>query len=186
MKTILPKTLIDTTEIADPFFFLAGPDLGGGNWRERFCELLAKSLPEFYVVVPSWKPSECFLRTRVEGWTINYRQTVWERYFRDIVNERSRRYKGCVVFWLPVEDREHPRDDGQPYARDTYGELGRWGVIAALTSSHIVVGADPGFPGIDVIQENLRGDFGKSPQDGFPIYSTIEETVRQVVQWVKP
>ena len=184
MKLILPKTYIDPADIRQPIFFLAGPDRGGGNWQEQCCVELAKHLPEFSIVVPCWRwtKEDKLFRYRVSGVEDRfYSRTAWEHYYLNFVAEKSREHQGCIIFWLPAESKEQPRSDGQVYAKNTYGELGGWRRSFALDPSiHLAVGAEPNFPGLDDIQENFNLDTGKN----FHIYSTLEETAKDAVQWV--
>ncbi|MCX6722609.1 MAG: hypothetical protein NT094_00900 [Candidatus Staskawiczbacteria bacterium] len=185
MNLILPRTFIEKAGISHPLFFLAGPVLGGGNWQERCCMEISRRLHHFSVVVPCrWKPGDKLSCYRVSGTESRFtRQTAWEYHYLSLATELSKEHQGCIIFWLPAESKEYPRKDGQPYARDTYGELGRWGSIAAVTKSHLVVGAEPDFPGLSVIRENLRLERGLYI-DSFPIHSNLEETVNAAVQWV--
>jgi len=186
MRLILPKTFIEESEINRPLFFLAGPIRGGGNWQEKFCMAMAKLILEFFVVVPCrWQPGNNLFCHRVNGTEDKFpRQTAWEHHYLDLTAKKSKTHQGCIVFWLPVESKEQPRDDGQPYARDTYGELGSWRRNLAFDESiRLVVGAEPDFPGLSVIRENFRLDLADN--SGFIIYSTMEETVNHAVQWVK-
>jgi len=182
MKLILPKTYVEP-DANTPLFFVAGPIMGGGNWQVACCKLFAEQIQDFYAVVPCrWREDDELFSHRVPGRDNLFdRQTEWERHYLRIAAIGSRYRSACILFWLPIEDKQHPRSDGNPYARDTYGELGRWARDAALTGGRIIVGAEADFPGLSVIEANLRLDVGKS----FPIYSTLQETVEQAVRWVK-
>jgi len=185
MKLILPKMFVDNASIIHPLFFLAGPVLGGGNWQEKCCLEIAKRIPEFFAVIPCrWSPADKLFCHRVREAERNtlVRQTDWERHYLAMANSLSIDHQGCIIFWLPVESKDHPRIDGQPYARDTYGELGRWGREAAFKKTRIVVGAEADFPGLSQIRRNLELDFKNGVE--FQIYPTLEKTVEQAVQWV--
>jgi hypothetical protein len=103
------------------------------------------------------------------------RQTDWEGYYLEHASQ-----KGCIIFWLACEDKENPRTDGEPYGRDTYGELAGygWGRFKYEPNIHVVVGAEPGYHGLSVIKRNFSNKFGGD----FPIYSTMEETVKAAVR----
>lgn len=184
MKIILPKTFVDEEKIEYPLFFLAGPNKGGGNWQEKCCLELSKLIPEFFVVVPNqWKLGDKFFQYKFEGKEDKFlSRTAWEHYYLNLAAERSKNHDGCIIFWLPMESKISPREDGQPYARDTYGELGAWRRNAAINKHiRVVVGAEPDFPGLEDIQENFDLDFGQK----YLIPNSLEETVRLAVQWCK-
>lgn len=185
MRLILPNTFVENSKIDYPLFFLAGPVRGGGNWQENCCLAIARRNPSFFAAVPCrWQKGDNLFCYRENGTDNGFtRQTDWEHYYLNLASERSVERKGCIIFWLPAEDQEHPRDDGHPYARDTYGELGRWGRNAALTGARLIVGAEQLFWGLSVIKENLKLDFKLKTE--FPVCDTLEETAAQAVEWVK-
>lgn len=89
--------------------------------------------------------------------------------------------KGCLLFWLPCESKENPRNDGEPYARDTYGELGEWrGRLMYAGQQRVVVGVEPGFYGLSQIERN----FQLAMQFPFPIHNSLEQTVTAVAKKV--
>ena len=184
MKLILPKTFFEITAIDLPLFFLMGPDSGGGRWRDRFCPELARHLSDFIAVLPCrhWSSADSLYPHYWYGKEVNCRQTVWERHYLDITLKLSRCHKACLVAWLPEEDKKFPREGKGPYARETYGELGRFVKAASLTGGKIIIGGEEKFPGLSQIQENARLDFGLSE---FPIFTTLEETAAAAAQWVK-
>ena len=186
MQIILPKTFVNKAIITDPLFFVAGPVQGGAYWQEKCCIELSRLVPSFFAVVPCrWRENNALFRFRAEGIQNSFtRQVEWEYYYLKLIVERAKSRRGCLLFWLPKQSNWKPRVDGLPYGVSTQGELGRWGATAALTGSHIVVGAEPDFPNLRVIRENLRLDFGQNIE--FPISPTLEETVRRAAQWVQP
>jgi len=104
------------------------------------------------------------------------KQLSWERCYMEIASKQ-----GCIIFWLPCEDRESTRSiiDG-PYAMDTRGELGEWRGRMMCNKHNlikVVVGADPEFPGLSQIQRNFNEAFNTV----FPIYSSLGETVEAAV-----
>ncbi len=185
MKLILPKTFIEKSVIQSPLFFLQGPVQGGENWQERCCLEITRHLDNFFVVVPCrWGESSRFFSYSIEGrLDVFQRQTAWEHHYLNLACELGKNRKGCIIVWLPVESKKFPRSDGQPYARDTYGEIGRWGRNCALSGSNFVVGAEPDFPGLSQIKENLRLDFNGIVD--FPVSVTLEETVKRAVSLIQ-
>lgn len=182
MKLILPKNFVDVGPGSfyekTPLFFLAGPVQGGGDWQRRILPLIKRYEEHCLVASPCRYKEDDELRKLhalpYSGDGIFERQTNWERHYLERASQN-----GCILFWLSCEDKYNPRTDGQPYARDTQGELGAWRVHLKYNSSvRVVIGAEPGFPGLSVIKCNLDGDLGKD----FPIYSTMEETVKAAVR----
>ncbi|MEK7202239.1 MAG: hypothetical protein AAB669_01785 [Patescibacteria group bacterium] len=174
-QLILPKLLVLDRNIIQPLFFTAGPIKGGGNWQEKAWDYLANQLNEMAAAIPRrWKSDHRLFAHRATGQEDAFdRQTLWERHYM----QRASRW-GCLVFWLPCESKTEPRTDGQPYARDTYGELGAWrSRLGDSTFDKVVIGAEPDFPGLSVITCNINEDLGRE----FPIYSTLEETLDQAI-----
>ncbi len=188
MRIILPKngTFIGHDET---LFFLAGPIKGGGDWQWKCClilnELVTKLGGKPLIAVPCrWGDSHPAWMFRSEHDLLYpfgpfLRQLTWERHCMDLASK-----SGCLIFWLPEESRSRPRDDGQPYARDTYGEIGEWrgrmmGRIGNVGGQNLKVvwGAEPGFPGLDVIERN----FELALNFNFPRYSTLEATVEAAI-----
>jgi len=138
MKLILPNTFFGNSMIDCPLFFLAGPVNGGGNWQEQCCLEIAKLLPEFIAVVPiRWGPANKLFRYRATGLEqIFSRQADWEYSYLKRATELSKTHEGCVLFWMPLKYLNYRGE----YARDTRGEIGRWGTRTALMKGHLVVG----------------------------------------------
>lgn len=158
----------------DVLIFLAGPVLGGGDWQEEFFHILCsqtawtasfreKMLPRLKVIIPCrWDKDHKFATNFPEVFEISRTgdkftdsQTVWEiSHLKEIVCYEN----GFIVFGLFPESKDNPRSDGNPYARDTYGEIARYTSIANFKHStgSILVGYDERFPGIDVIKRNLQ------------------------------
>ncbi|HSI20225.1 MAG TPA: hypothetical protein VLA04_00740 [Verrucomicrobiae bacterium] len=171
MQLILPKTLVPDGEILRPLFFLAGPIKGGGNWQQTACDLIASKMDPVAIAAPRrWTAEHPMHTHRAPGQEEAFtRQTLWERHYLDRAADW-----GCVLFWLLNESKSEPRQDGQPYGRDTTGELSAWRIkLLHNPSLKVVVGAEPDFPGLSVLTCNLYEDLGYD----FPIYSTLEETV---------
>jgi hypothetical protein len=183
MQLILPKTNV-VGEIF-PLFFLAGPIKGGGDWQNDFCWELSRSIPECTIVVPCrWGADHPLYCHRVSG-DENYfpHQTAWEYAMLNAAAVASENYHGAIIFWLPCESIQQPRNDGSPYGRDTYGELGFWRAMCMKNPSYrIIVGIEPNFPGRSVIQKNFELCLGGN----FPIYSTLKETADAAADRILP
>lgn len=155
MHLILPKALPDINKdpfLSMPLFFLAGPIKGGGDWQARMCELLANKFEDCIVANPcrydALHPLYQYRLPGVEQWD---RQRGWERYFLQKAGLEWKR--GCIIFYLPLESRECPRDDGLPYAMDTRGEIGEWRTHMMYdANTRVVFGAEDGFPGLRTIE----------------------------------
>lgn len=184
MKLILPKVFVEKRVIEHSLFFLAGPVLGGGNWQEKCCETFAQLAICPHIVIPCrWDHNNRFYKYSVPGaYDVFPRQTAWEYHYLKLACELSKEGKGCIIFWLPCESKTSPRTDGQPYARDTRGELGRWSSFASQIGGTIIIGAEPGFSGLSVIKENSRLDFKVTD---FPIYQTLAATIAAAVETIK-
>ncbi len=200
-KLLLPRTIVPFQERveygkSDIFFFLAGPIRGAGDWQKKAILLIDSFVPtmEFkgkrkvYIVCPSrYTPQHEMYQYQAVGIPadmfsdsqrkITESQTNWERHYLEIAS-----HMGCIIFWLPEEDKENPRkkEDG-PYARDTYGELGEWRARAGLDPTMgIVVGGEKNFHGLGVIERNFRGMLG----DDFCIQPTLEATIQKAISFV--
>ena len=89
---------------------------------------------------------------------------------------------GCLIFWLPCESKIYPRTGGEPYAMDTRGELGEWrGRLMNDPDLRIVIGAEPGFPGLSQISRN----FSLATKSDFPIYGSLAETIAAAIKMAK-
>lgn len=176
MKIIQAKSLCEVDFSYGPLFFFGGPIKGGGDWQYRGCLELQKHLEHFYAVIPNrYTEEHPLLRFAMPIKELFPRQTKGERHYLEIAATCG----GCVIFWLECESKEQPRTDKNPYARDTYGEVGEWrGRLMHDPNLSVVVGAQKEFPGLDVIQQN----FNYALKTQFPIYATLEETVEAAVQ----
>ena len=177
MQILLPK-IEPTQPLPRYVFFLLGPIKGGGAWQVTACDELQKQMgeTEFAVVVPCRWPSHHELSRHFLPGEVKYeRQVQWERKYLECVAFNS---SGCIIGWLPTEDPINPRSDGQPYARDTYGELGEWrGRLMYDFDLRFVLGAHPDFPGLDVI----RANFNYALHGRFEISDTLEATITRAV-----
>jgi hypothetical protein len=180
VKIILPKSNVSLAPFRNPrlpFFFLAGPIKGGADWQYQMCLELEKRVGDFVVAIPCrYTAGHPLFAHKVEGDGTPFdRQLTWERYYLELASIR-----GCIIFWLPAESRSHPRDDGLPYAMDTRGELGEWRWRMKRTAQ-VVIGAEPDFPGLSVIQRNFNLALGYKDED-FPIYPNLETLAEKAVE----
>lgn len=162
------KDMLRADEI--PLFFLAGPILGAPKWRHVLCDALQAVFDgkEFFVALPLRFGDLQLLEPHcLEGREdVFQRQLNWEQYYLDAAS-----YQGAILFWLPVQ--VEPREDGSPYARDTYGELGEWRgrmVNDADLRKRVIVGGEEGFPGLSVIERNFEHC---CHPDSFTLHQTI-------------
>jgi hypothetical protein len=182
MKLILPKTHV-FPDRSMPFFFLAGPIRGGGDWQTRIMESLLRTVGnDFTIANPSRYPLNHPAHHLRESGDETYfkRQLEWERFYL----EYAAKYAPCgaILFWLGREDREKPRTEDLPYARDTYGELGEWrGRMMHDPSLRVLIGADPDFPGLDVIHRCYKAAI----DPGFLISVSIDELAERAAELVK-
>lgn len=175
MRIILPKTQTTVSRTYGPIFFLAGPVRGGGDWQTACCHEIGRHTPHFYAAIPSrYAPAHELMKSRWPGIEDHFdRQLTWERYYLDMAA-----MSGCIIFWLPCEDKRVPRGGDEPYAMDTRGELGEWrGRLMSNSGLRVVIGAESGFPGLSQIQRN----FNFATRTEFPIYPTLAETVGAAV-----
>lgn len=194
--TVMGTRLHDKSVAGERLYFLAGPIRGADDWQAKAIKLIREKDPNCYIACPcrygNGHPLYQYSMDYVSEDTILFHnQTTWERYYLKIAASR-----GAVIFWLPEESKTNPRkkEDG-PYARDTYGELGRWSVISARAKRppypareetvNLVIGAEENFPGLSVIQKNFVGDHFddyNEHSDRFPIYFSLEETISEAVK----
>lgn len=176
MKILLPKNYVDPKDLPKPLFFLAGPVRGGDDWQYRCVKMLEKRFEDFSVAIPCRYDAEHPLKkiSLVGAENVFERQTQWERFYLQAASEH-----GCIIFWLPEESKIHPRDDGDPYARDSYGELGEWRgrMMNDLSGKTcVIIGAESGFPGLSQIQCN----FDSALEKKVLIHATLEEVISDV------
>jgi hypothetical protein len=176
MKIILPKTFTETDAKYGPVFFLAGPRKGGNDWQHKAVKEIQKHLKNFYAVLPNnYDDYHPLIPFKINGVNdVFERQLQWERHYLDIASRN-----GCIIFWLPVEDKANPRSDDKPYAMDTRGELGEWrGRMMNNDKLRIVIGAENDFPGLSQIQRN----FNEALHCEFSIYKTLTDTIKAAIK----
>lgn len=155
--------------------FVAGPILGGDDWQANYISsfmeclksdspitLYQKIEPRLLFIVPCrWGDDHPLAQYFVQKYIIDdyhddavrESQTFWECHYLDqiIVPESP----GMVVFGLFPESKEHPRTDGNPYGRDTLGELGRWPTIGRFRGAeNIYIGMHSDWSGGEVFKKN--------------------------------
>lgn len=203
---ILPKNgVVLNLKKGERLYFLAGPIRGGGDWQAKAIKLLTEKDPDCYIVCPCRYDSghELFKFSLLpdtessggDGEVSNSiefpNQTLWERYYLEQAS-----YYGSIIFWLPCENKENPRKKGGgPYARDTYGEIGRWSLKSSKPYQfslnnysprvNVVFGAEKDFPGLGVIKKNLEADYSGTPIAQSVVYSSIGETISEAIKLAK-
>lgn len=175
MIILTPKRYLNLDEYLDqPLYFLAGPVRGGGDWQRYMAEWIERYDSDAIIVVPTrWDDTHPLAR-HFGGEDTGYfeRQLDFERYY--IEQAALEHPRGCLLFWLGEQKAPRPAEDG-PYAQDTYGELGRWSVHKHYQPHlRLVIGAEPKFPGLDVIKRNVRKDV----EYEFPFHESLEATAR--------
>jgi len=177
MRIILPKTLCEVDPLYGPFFFLAGPIRGGGDWQRKCIDEISLRMPHFYAALPCrYDQTHPLSSRRMPGVEDQFEhQLSWERRYLSLAAYGFEpAAPGCLIFWLPCESRSNPRTGEGSYAMDTRGELGEWrGRMMSNHRLNVVVGAEAGFPGLSQIQRN----FNEALNCDFPIYPTLERTV---------
>lgn len=189
LNLILPKTrpsLVGPYIANLPLYFLAGPILGGDDWHQEMTASLLRHLTyrvlprECIVVNPSrYTPDHPHYQYRMDGPEKFANQTTWERYY---LREAALNWpSGCIIFWLACESKTKPRNDGLPYAMDTRGELGEWRAhLMHNPRTRLIVGAEPGFPGLRTIQRNFEDAIGSH----FKIYDSMDEVAKRAIDFI--
>lgn len=180
MRLILPNTFPNLSRHNHlPLFFIGGPILGGDDWQAKMCCLIRDEIGPCIIVNPCPYPdSHPLYRFRMVGNENHFqRQLNWERYF---LREAADRWpSGSVIFWCPEESKIHPRNDRNPYARDTYGEIAEWRgrIIERRSHYRVAVGGEEGFPGFDVMRRNFEAEL--------PDFR-MGNSMREVVELARP
>lgn len=168
----------------EPFFYLAGPVLGGGDWHYNMIDLLSDKVGRCIVANPSNYRSAhplhpLRLKETAESQTFE-RQKLWERHYMLHAAKVARR--GALIFWLPAENKRKPRDDGNPYAMDTRGEIGEWrGRLMHDRDLRVIVGAEEGFPGLPQILFDFQDALGSE----FEILTSMEAVANAAAELVR-
>lgn len=181
MKLILPKTFVDLSQFPTaPLFFIAGPIRGGDDYQYPLSVMLAEKVPDCIIVTPyRYTEKHPLYQYRMEGDEEFFsRQLAYERYYleRAAKAKTEGRRGGAILFNLPCESQANPRDDGNPYARDSYQELGEWrGRMMHDKTLKVLIAAETHFPGLSQIHYNFSAALGYD----FPIYGSIDELTDQ-------
>jgi hypothetical protein len=153
-----------------PFFYLAGPVQGGGDWQYTMSEMLAAKRPCVIANPTEYRSYSTYYGTRLEGPRDFTTHQQWERHYSQHAAKSA--LCGALIFWLPKESLKCPRRDGRPYAMNTRGELGEWrGRLSHDPALRVIVGVHEHFPGADTI----RAAFAHAVDGSFPIYSTMHD-----------
>ncbi len=158
VQVILPRRDADTVLDQDlPFVYLVGPVLGGFDWQLRMLREVLEQVGAVIIAVPCrWQDHHCdaFRYTTIGTTTEKFRRQLdWEQHY---IEKALTRKKSCVICFLAEESPVDPRTDGNPYGRDTYGEIGYFrGLYRYNRALRFVIGADSAFKGLDVIQRNF-------------------------------
>lgn len=183
MAIILPKT--HATSWLGPLFFLAGPVRGGGDWQAAAYKELKDAMGEkFTAAIPTRYEADHPLMS--EALTADptaplfERQMAWERHYLSLAGLHSKGAAGCLMFWLAKESDENPHPGPEPYAMDSRREMGEWYTrleILGRSEVRLVVGAHPGFHGLDQIRRCLNESYGGE----FPVYGSLFDTTRAAI-----
>jgi len=180
MDLIFPTDFVLLSRLRLPIFFLIGPCLGGGDWQMGATLGLERRLGgQCTVVNPSWYAAgHPLLARRAESQPGLFEDSnAWERYYIELAIKTAE--QGCAVCWYPRESTAQPRDDGQPYARDSYGEVGELrGRKMCDPGIRFVVGIEEGFPGESVMRKNFNRALGRD----FVVHSTLDATLNAAVE----
>jgi hypothetical protein len=128
-----------------PIVFLAGPVSGCEPWRPEARRLLHRSCSGVPIADPTPIPGAPRIADEV--------RVRWEF---DAMVAAARR--GCLVFWIPPQDRPMSMKLGypKPYAAATRFELGLWlGRRALDPGARLVVGIDPTLAGGEYWTEQI-------------------------------
>lgn len=182
MHLILPKSHPDLEALRHlPLFFLVGPTSGGGDWHRGMTNLLVGHVGDCIVVNPSWDYDQRHPHYQYRMHSERQFPHALDFELHYIDQAASLWDRGCVIGWLGCESKESPRQDGEPYARDTRGEIAELRGRKMLDRSlRFVLGAEEGFSGLGVIERIFKA---RIPD--FTIHRTLDEVVRNAAQYAK-
>jgi hypothetical protein len=178
-RLVLPRNRVSLK--GHRLIFLAGPDLGAGNWRSKAISFLSQKLPrKFYFVFPChFGRINRFKRRMVKSNLPAFEsEAKWKRFYMEMSAS-----SGCLLFWLGPQDKEEDVDfSKEPYGLEVYGEQGEWALRLFRNSSlRVVIGIHHSFPGRDKIVENWKLLLGSD----FPIYGRLQDLLEAVAKMAK-
>ena len=179
MATIVVPKVIQAFDLDRPLIFLAGPIRGGGDWQHQMAEELIGQCNDVQIACPSRWPAEHPL---AEYFTMPFspaanRQLHWERHYMETAGLRHG-IKGCVLFWLGLEDSDNPHPGPEPYAMDTRRELGKFTAFLTTYNARIAVGGNPEFYGLSVIRDELDD----ARNTAFPFYENMRDLATNALE----
>ena len=171
MPIIIVPKIIEPVRANVPLIFLAGPIRGGGDWQGLMAEKLIEQHADVQIACPSrWTARHPLNRYFVRSFSeAANRQLHWERHYMELASLDPDQ-KGCVLFWLGLEDPNDALFGRQPYAADTRREIGKFTAFKKLLGARIVVGGSEQFYGLSVI----RDEFNDAAGEEFPFFTTME------------
>ena len=180
VKILIPKGYYKLTPEDGPVFFLAGPVRGGSDWQKKVTEELSAKLEKCVVAIPYYYNNDedfPLFKSATPGAEDKFdRQLAWERYYLEQAAK-----KGCIIFWLPEENKLKPRPLGAgPYATDTRGEVARWSVEQKYNPTYnVVVGAEENFFSLSQIERNWIADQGHDVKFARSISELVDMAVEK-------
>lgn len=186
---IIPSDVVAIVDDSDLLFFLGGPIQGGGDWQRDAISLIATLEPDAFIACPkTFLPEHPLYKFQLStpcradlicaGLPISFGESpYWERFYLAKASKQ-----GCIIFWLPEEDKNNPRPrENGPYGRDSYGELGEWRARMKYERAKVVVGGSPNFSGLSVIEENFKAMVNPN----FVVHRTLEDTIHAAIEVAK-
>jgi hypothetical protein len=172
-QIIMPKTYI--RDVQYPVIFLAGPIRGAPPWQDEAIRFLISQENKITIINPNRTLDPEFFRYIADGEKTHFhRQRAWERHYLHEAGSMKLRY-GCVMFWLPGEEKHDCR---KSYGAMTRTELGQWMTKYAFdNSTRMCVGTDGKFSEIDTILYDLSLD-----APGLKINNSLEETCFEALE----
>jgi hypothetical protein len=180
MPIYLPKQIVKlhpTTE--KPFFFLAGPVRGGGDWQATMSEIILIEEEAAHIAIPTrWDSTHRLAHKFHQPFSqADNRQLEWERHYLEQAGLEPG-VPGCVIFWLGLESTTEPHPGPEPYAMDTRREIGKFTAYNEMQKVRMVVGGDRRFYGLDVILYELSAAIGEP----CPFYETMMDVVDHAIE----
>jgi len=150
-------------------FFLGGPILGGSGWQLEAAEFLDQHTSAAVIACPT-RIASLFVHEVPPIEPAFTEQLDWEAYFMMVAA-----VEGCLIFWLPKENRAAPRDDGRPYAMMTRDEIGVWRErLSKAPHLNVVFGIEDGFPGKPELVFLHRRHLGDISRIGHSLRETLD------------